>query len=138
MARIWNAVAGIALGSALLALDAHAGEAGRPTPPAQWTQYFEQVRKAEAMTGDGEARCNAYPDLPGNEWRAGAAQGRCSILRNPARSLDDIDRLLATPEGVAELERGFATLLDAHYRDQSQRDQIFVAIRDVQSSRAGR
>ena len=137
MARIRNAVAGIALGSVLLALQAHAGGGQRPTPPAQWAQYFEQVRKAEAIT-DYEARCNAYPDLPGNEWRAGSVQGRCSILRKPKWSLDDIDRLLGTPEGVAELERGFAALLDAHYSDQSQRDQIFVTLDEFDDSeRAG-
>jgi tetratricopeptide (TPR) repeat protein len=137
MTSIRNAVAGIALGSVLLTLQAHASEGQRPTPPAQWAQYFEQVRKADAIADD-EARCNAYPDLPGNEWRAGAVQGRCSVLRKPAWSLDDIDRLLGTPEGVAELERGFATLLDAHYRDQSQRDQIFVALAEFDDSdRAG-
>jgi tetratricopeptide (TPR) repeat protein len=95
-------------------------------PPAQWADYITAVRKADVIVDD-EARCNAYPDLPGNEWRPGAAQGRCSILRKPDWSLDDIDRLLATPEGVAELERGFAALLDAHYRDQSRRDQVFIA-----------
>ena len=64
--------------------------------------------------------------------------GRCTILRAPAWSLDDIDRLLATPEGVAELERGFANLLDAHYTDQSQREQIFIAFGVFdESKRAG-
>ncbi len=106
-------------------------------PPAQWADYVAGVRKAEAIVDD-EARCLATPDLPGNQWRPGAASGRCSILRKPAWSLDDVERLLATPEGVAELERGFAALLDAHYNDQTKRDQIFVAF-DVfdASDRAG-
>ena len=98
----------------------------RATPPAEWADYIAAVRKAEAIADD-EARCLAYPDLPGNEWRAGAREGRCAILRKPAYSLDDIDRLLATPEGVAQLDHGFTALLDAHYRDPSQREQIFVA-----------
>lgn len=118
--RVWMGI--VALGCAF---GAWAAEPAAP-PPAQWADYIAAVRKADGIVDD-EARCNAYPDLPGNEWRAGAAKGRCSILRKPAWSLDDIDRLLATPEGVAELDRGFAALLDAHYRDQSRRDQIFIA-----------
>jgi len=106
-------------------LGAHASTP-QTQPSAQWADYIAAVRKAESIADD-EARCNAYPDLPGNEWRPGAAQGRCSILRKPAWSLDDIDRLIATPEGLAELERGFAALLDAHYHDQSKREQIFLA-----------
>ncbi|UNK49522.1 hypothetical protein MNR01_00285 [Lysobacter sp. S4-A87] len=95
------------------------------------------ARKADAIDND-EARCKAYPDLPGNLWRPGAAQGRCTILRAPAWSLDEIDSLLATPEGVAELERGFAALLDGHYNDQSQREQIFISLNVFDgSARAG-
>lgn len=130
MTRTRTVFAGIALGGAIL-IGAGQARAGNPPaplkPPPEFAQYIAGVRKADAIE-NAEARCNAYPDLPGNQWRAGAAQGRCSILRAPAWSLDDIDRLLATPEGVAELERGFAALLDAHYKDQSQREQIFIAL----------
>jgi len=106
-------------------------------PPAQWADYFAAVRKADAIVDD-EARCVAYPDLPGNEWVAGAAKARCGMLRAPAMSLDEIDRRLATKEGTAELEARFAALLDAHYKDQAQREQIFRAFVPFdESERAG-
>lgn len=139
MTRIRTVFAGIALGSAvLIAGQAHAEKPPAPLkPPQEFAQYIADVRKAESIEND-EARCLAYPDLPGNQWLPGAAKGRCSILRAPVWSLDDIDRLLATPEGVAELERGFAALLDAHYKDQSQREQIFVSLNVFDgSARAG-
>jgi tetratricopeptide (TPR) repeat protein len=96
-----------------------------PVPaPKELQKYFKQVRKADAIADD-EARCKAYPDLPGNQWRKGAAQGRCSLLRKPAWSLEQIDALLAKKDGAAELERRFAALHKAHFEDQSQREQIF-------------
>lgn len=140
-----NAVVGIALGSALLVNTVGCSQPREPTPkrasmqlpsspptpspfapPPEWAEYIAQVKAAEQVQGD-EARCKAYPDLPGNQWRPGAAQGRCSLLRAPAYTLDQIDALLDTDEGAAKLERTFAALLDAHYRDQAQREQIFVA-----------
>ena len=128
MTRKRIAFAGIALGSAIFAIATHVHAASRApdSPPAEWAQYIDEVRKADAIDND-EARCKAYPDLPGDQWRPGAAQARCTLLRAPAWSLDDIDRLLATPEGVDQLERGFAALLDGHYSDQAQREQIFIA-----------
>jgi tetratricopeptide (TPR) repeat protein len=126
MTRIRNAAAGIALGSALLVTNAHAARPEPAQPPAEWAQYIAEVRKADAME-DGEARCKAYPDLPGNEWRPGAAQARCTLLRPAPWPLEEIGRLLSTSDGVDALERGFSALLDAHYKDQSQREQIFIA-----------
>jgi tetratricopeptide (TPR) repeat protein len=139
MTRIRTAFAGIALGSVVLvaAIPVHAGNRKPVAPPPELAQYIADVRKADLIEND-EARCKAYPDLPDNLWRPGAAQGRCTILRAPAWSLDEIDRLLATPDGVAELERGFAALLDGHYNDQSQREQIFVSLNVFDgSARAG-
>lgn len=104
-----------------------AGPTQNAQPPAQWAAYIEAARKADGIA-DNEARCRAYPDLPGNHWLPGAAQARCSLLRKPAVSLDEMDRLLSTPDGPAELERRFAALLKAHYEDQSQREQIFVSL----------
>lgn len=131
MPGIRNAVVGIALGSALLFQPVHAASSAKgppepDTPPAEWAEYIAQVKAADKVQGD-EARCKAHPDLPGNQWRPGAAQGRCSLLRAPVYTLDQIDALLDTDEGVAELERTFAALLDAHYRDQAQREQISIA-----------
>lgn len=122
--RTRNAFMGMAVGCALIASQAHAAEPA--PPPAEWADYVAQVRKADSIQDD-EARCLAYPDLPGNQWRPGAARGRCSILRKPAMSLDEIDALLASPDGVAELDRRFAALLDAHYQQPEQREQIFNA-----------
>ncbi|MGO1073302.1 tetratricopeptide repeat protein [Lysobacter sp. CA199] len=96
-----------------------------PLPaPKELQGYFKQVRQADGVADD-EARCKAYPDLPGNQWRPGAAQGRCSLLRKPAWSLDQIDALLSRKDGAAELEKRFAALHKAHFEDQSQREQIF-------------
>ena len=146
MPGIRFAVAGIALGSALLFHPTHATPPPLPTvptvptpvaPPAEFAAYIAQVRLADALQ-DGEARCNAHPDLPGNQWRPGAAQGRCSVLRAPAFTLDQLDALLANDDGVAELDRRFSALLDAHYRDQAQREQIFKAFSVFdESARAG-
>lgn len=117
--------AGALLGLLLLVPMAHAVE---NSPPPEWAGYREAVRKADAIA-DNENRCLAYPDPPGNRWQPGAAKGRCAILRAPIFSLDDIDRLLAKADGPAELDRRYAALLDAHYRDPAQRDQIFVAFK---------
>jgi len=132
-----NAVACVAMGSALLFQAAHAAPPETFAPPAEFSAYVAQVRAADAVQGD-EARCKAHPDLPGNRWVPGAGQARCTLLRAPAWTLDQIAKLAATDEGVAELERNFRTLLDAHYRDPSQREQIFVAFRVFdESPRAG-
>ncbi|MET3930707.1 tetratricopeptide (TPR) repeat protein [Lysobacter sp. OAE881] len=137
MPRIRIAIAGIALGSAALFQSAHAQRLPSREPPAEWAEYIAQAKAADAIKDD-EARCKAYPDLPGNQWRPGAAQGRCALLRQPAWTLDQIDALLANRKGVTQLERDFATLLDAHYRDRSQREQIFIAFSVFDASpRAG-
>jgi tetratricopeptide (TPR) repeat protein len=129
--RIWAGV--VALGCAF---GAGAAEPG-VKPPAQWTAYIAAVRKADAIAGD-EARCLAHPDLPGNDWSPDAGKWRCSILRKPMLSLDEIDQLLQAEEGTAELEHRFAQLLDAHYKDQQQREQIFNAFGPFDdSARAG-
>lgn len=110
-----------------------------PLPvPKELQKYFEQVKKADGIADD-EARCKAYPDLPGNDWRPGAAQGRCSLLRKPAWSLDEIDSVLSKKNGADELGRRFAKLHKAHFEDQSQREQIFRAFTAFDSSeRAGK
>lgn len=137
MPGIRNTVARVAMAGAVLLQSAHAAPPPPMAVPAQWAEYIAQVKAADAVQGN-EARCKAHPDLPGNQWRPGAAQGRCSLLRAPARTLDQIDALLATDEGVVQLERDFATLLDAHYRDPSQREQIFIAFNVFdESPRAG-
>ncbi|MDI9239567.1 DUF4034 domain-containing protein [Lysobacter sp. LF1] len=136
MIRTRKFIAGIAFGCVVIATQAQATES--VTPPAEWASYVAKVRKAEAVKND-EARCLAYPDLPGNKWRQGAAKGRCSLLRKPMLSLDQVDRLLASDEGVVELDRRFAAALDAHYQDPAQRDQVFVAFKVFDgSARAGK
>lgn len=95
-------------------------------PPAQWANYIAAVRKADTIADD-EARCLAHPDLPGNNWLPDAGKWRCSVLRKPMLSLDEIGQLLQTDGQGAELDRRFAALLDANYQDQQQRDQIYKA-----------
>ncbi|ALN60981.1 tetratricopeptide repeat family protein [Lysobacter antibioticus] len=105
--------------------------------PEQWADYWARAKKADGIV-DEEARCKAYPDLPGNHWSDGAAQGRCSLLRKPAWSLPQIDAMLSSSGGSADLERRFAALLKAHYDDQSQREQIFRSLEAFdKSSSAG-
>ena len=53
-----------------------------PEPPAEWHEHVAAIRAAEAVEGF-EDRCKAYPDLPDNQWRAGSAQARCTLLRKP-------------------------------------------------------
>lgn len=108
-----------------------------PEPPAEWREHVAAIRAAEAVEGL-EDRCKAYPDLPDNQWRAGSAQARCTLLRKPLHSLDSIAALLATPQGVARLEQDYAGLLQAHYDDPARRNQIYVSL-DIfgDSPRAG-
>ena len=119
--RIW--VGMLALG---IAKAAWATPSTPQQPPAQWAEYIAAVRKSDTIA-DEEARCLAHPDLPGNEWLPEAAKWRCSVLRKPMLSLDEIDKLLQQDAGSVELDRRFAALLDANYKDQQQRDQIFNA-----------
>lgn len=119
--RIWAGV--LALG---WAFGAAAEIVAMEKPPAEWAAYIEAARAAETIADD-EARCVAHPDLPGNSWRPDAGRWRCTILRKPLFQLDDIDRLVQTEQGRDELESRFAALLEAHYKDQNQRDQIFIA-----------
>lgn len=105
--------------------------------PAEYREYFEQVFAADAIVDD-EARCKAIPDLPGNHWLPGAAQARCSLLRAPAWSLEQMEKLLKRGKGAAELDAGFARLLEQHYQDPTQREQIFRAFQPFdESARAG-
>ncbi|WP_162250394.1 DUF4034 domain-containing protein [Pseudoxanthomonas sp. Root630] len=96
-------------------------------PPAQFQEHLLQVRAIEAQPLDEEARCRAYPDLPGSEWPEGAGKARCLLLRAPILSLDDIDTQLGTSKGAADLDRRFRALMQAHYDDPAQREQIFIA-----------
>ncbi|WP_457097629.1 hypothetical protein [Lysobacter sp. P5_B9] len=128
---IWAGI--VALGCAFGAWAAEPGA----KPPAQWAEYLAAVRKADAIVDD-EARCLAHPDLPGNDWRPDAAKWRCAMLRKPMLSLDEIDQALQTDDGTSAMERRFAQLLDAHYQDQQQREQIFNAFNPFDdSARAG-
>lgn len=98
-----------------------------PAPPAAFQDHLARVRAVEAQALDPEARCLAYPDLPGNAWPANAGASRCLLLRAPILSLDEIDRQLDQPQGARALDRRFDALLRAHYADATQRDQIFIA-----------
>lgn len=96
-------------------------------PPAAFREHLMQVRAIEAQALDHEARCLAYPDLPGNEWPADAGRSRCLLLRAPILSLDEVDRQLDQPKGADGLDRRFKALMQAHYEDAAQREQIFIA-----------
>ncbi|MBX9402772.1 DUF4034 domain-containing protein [Lysobacter sp. BMK333-48F3] len=124
--------------AAALALSCQAAFAAPAPIPPQWADYVAKVRAADAIADD-EARCKAYPDLPGNQWRPGAAQARCGLLRKPALSLTQVEALLGRKDGVAELDRRYARLLDEHYREPGQREQIFRSLDAFdESEQAGR
>jgi tetratricopeptide (TPR) repeat protein len=96
-------------------------------PPAEYADYIAAVRKADAIK-DPLQRCLAYPDLPGNTWPAGLAKARCTMfLTPPLYSLDEIDRLLAQPDGAKTLDAAFQALLDAHFHDPGKRERISIA-----------
>ncbi|MEG3049120.1 MAG: hypothetical protein RR792_02880 [Thermomonas sp.] len=117
----------LALSLALSLVPAVASAAAK-TPPAEYAAYVAAMRKADAIA-DPLQRCLAYPDLPGNSWPAGAAKARCTMFLTPARySLDAIDAKLKQPGGAAELEAAFAALLDAHFKEPAQREQISIAL----------
>ncbi len=98
-------------------------------PPAEYAVYIAAMRKADAIT-DPLQRCLAYPDLPGNTWPAGAAKARCTMFLTPVRyTLDQIDATLEKPGGAAELESAFNALLDAHFKEPAQREQLSVGLR---------
>ncbi|WP_111266660.1 DUF4034 domain-containing protein [Marilutibacter maris] len=118
--RVCAGIAALACASGAWAADQKA------EPPAEWAAYIAAMREYDAIP-DAEQRCRLLPDLPGNQWVPGAAKGRCAILRKPIFTLDEIDTLLETQGGRAELERRFEALLQANYDDPDQHDQISVA-----------
>lgn len=115
--------------------------AGKQQPPTEYADYVAAVRKADAIK-DPLQRCLAYPDLPGNTWAPGVAKARCTMfLTPPLYSLDEIDKLLAQPDGAKTLDAAFQALLDAHFKDPARREQIsiaFMVFRDSDSAKAER
>lgn len=128
MVRICRGCTVVVLG--LLVLPAFAQQLGHvpahvaPQPPEALAAYFAQVRQAEQIA-DPEKRCLAYPDLPGNQWPAGAAEWRCLMMRAPVLPLEEIEARLATPDGAAWLEQCLEAVLEAHYSDPRERDRLF-------------
>lgn len=125
----------IAMGLALTACEprtpkAEVEPAPKPRPMfaedrAAWDRYLAQAREADAIA-DPVARCEAYPDLPGNEWPMGAAKTRCVLLREPQwQTLEPVEAMLAKPNGGRELDAHYAQVLKAHYEDPQQREALF-------------
>ncbi len=113
-----------------LALLATAVQAAAPAndPPAQYASYFAAVRNADAIV-DPLQRCLAYPDLPDNTWATGIAKARCTMFLTPSRhTLDEIGKLVVQPNGPTTLDAEFKALLQAHYADPAQREQISIAL----------
>jgi tetratricopeptide (TPR) repeat protein len=113
-----------------LALLVGSSHAAAPTakPPSEYATYFAAVRKADAIA-DPLQRCLNYPDLPGNTWAPGIAKARCTMFLTPPRhTLDEIGEILAQPNGSRILGTDFDALLQAHYADPAQREQITVSL----------
>jgi hypothetical protein len=78
--------------------------------------------------------CFAAPDLPGNHWPAGAGKARCWLSMLPQNpSLRDIEATLKEPDGALKLERRYADILAAHYKDPVHRDLLFLAFKDFRT-----
>ena len=101
-----------------------AAESGKRPPPGL-AAYFDAARRADGIE-NAEARCLAYPDLPGNAWVAGAGKARCALLRLPGWTFGDVRNRIDAPERIDDLDARFAGLMDAHYRDPSKREQVFI------------
>lgn len=100
-----------------------------PIPAAEWNQYLAGAAQADTIA-DPLQRCLAYPDLPGNHWPAGSAKGRCGLFQIQDPPLDRIAATLAAPDGAAQLDRDYAQLLEAHYRDPAHGEALFDAYQD--------
>lgn len=111
----------------VLAMPALAQENVSTGFPDKWAAYLAESRRVEDIEKDPEKRCLAYPDIPGNEWPEGAAKARCPLLRKPMLSLEEIENRTRSREGRDSLEEHFSTLLNAHFDDPAQREQIFLA-----------
>lgn len=98
-----------------------ASESERP----QWEKYLAEVKKAEALD-DPLKTCLAYPDLPGQQWPAGAAKARCLILRESELTLERIAAVLDAPDGGQQLDAFYAASLQAHYQGGDHADQLFI------------
>ncbi|MGH8082380.1 MAG: hypothetical protein ACREP7_17520, partial [Lysobacter sp.] len=69
-------------------------------------------------------RCLKQPDLPGNQWPAGAAQARCALLRGPRMALPAVAAMLARPGGAKRLDAHYARAMKDHYEDPSQPEAL--------------
>jgi len=74
--------------------------------------------------------CLAAPDLPGNRWPEGAGKARCWLSLPQAPSLKDITAMLKQDDGTLKLDRRYAEILAAHYKDPVHRDSLFRAFKD--------
>jgi len=98
-------------------------------PAAEWNKYLADAARADTIA-DPQQRCLAYPDLPGNHWPAGSAKGRCGLFQIQNPPLSRIAATLAAPDGAAQLDREYAQLLAAHYRDPAHGEVLFDAYQD--------
>ena len=74
--------------------------------------------------------CLAAPDLPDNKWPEGAGKARCWLSLPQEPSLKEIAATLKGHDGTLELDRRYAEILAAHYKDPLHRDSLFRAYKD--------
>jgi tetratricopeptide (TPR) repeat protein len=74
--------------------------------------------------------CLAAPDLPDNQWPADAGKARCWLSLPQAPSLKEIAATLKEPDGALQLDRRYAKILAAHYKDPVHRDSLFRAYKE--------
>ncbi|NZA27121.1 hypothetical protein H0E84_12095 [Luteimonas sp. SJ-92] len=100
---------------------------------AGWDAYLEAAAAADGLD-DWVERCLAYPDLPGNDWTAGAARARCPLLASASPSIEEIAAVLASADGAVVLDRRYAAMLEAQGSDPASDEPLFRAYHAFGSS----
>ncbi|MGN6111403.1 MAG: hypothetical protein ACTHOC_00070 [Luteimonas sp.] len=111
----------------LASSQAVAASAPKQPPPPEYAGYIAAVRKADAIQ-DPLQRCLAYPDLPGNTWPEGLAKARCVAFRTRTKyTIDQVETMLAQPDGAKTLEAHFRDLRDAAVADPTRESALSAA-----------
>jgi len=88
---------------------------------------LDDVSSVPAADRAALQECLATPDLPDNRWPENAAKARCWLSLPQSPSLKDIAAMLKEADGALKLDRRYAEILEAHYKDPLHRGSLFRA-----------
>jgi tetratricopeptide (TPR) repeat protein len=91
---------------------------------------FDDMSSVPAANRVALKQCLAAPDLPDNKWPKNAGKARCWLSLPQSPSLRDVAAMLREPDGTLKLDRLYAEILEAHYKDPAHRDSLFRAYSD--------